>query len=48
MAEIGQAVALPSTKNYDIRLLIGGHPVTFESKSQKKPVTYKRYGRLDS
>lgn len=47
IAEVGQAVALPSTNKYDIRILVGGKEIIIKPKEQKKPVTYKRYERTE-
>ena len=47
IAEVGQAVALPTSNKYDIRILVGGQEITIKPKDQKKPVTYKRYDRTE-
>lgn len=47
IAEVGQAVALPTTNKYDIRILVGGKEIIMKPKEQKKPITYKRYDRTE-
>jgi hypothetical protein len=47
IAEIGQAVALPSKSKYNIRVIIGGYELDFEPFDQRNPSNYKRYGRTE-
>jgi hypothetical protein len=47
IAQVGQAVCLPSDKKYNIKVTVGGHMMTFQPFDQKKASTYKRYGRVD-
>jgi len=47
IAQIGQAVCLPSDKKYNIKVTVGGHMMVFKPFDQKKASTYKRYGRVD-
>lgn len=45
--QVGQAVALPKTDAYKIKVTVGGHAFILDPKEQKKPVTSKRYGQLE-
>lgn len=47
IAQIGQAVALPTNKPYSIKITLGGHETMFEPMPQKNPSNYKRYGKCD-
>ena len=47
IAHVGQAVALPSDKKYNIKLTIGGYEMVFEPFDQRNPSNYKRYGKFD-
>jgi len=42
-AEIGQAVALPSHKNYKVKMTIGGHELIFDPIETSRKTNYKRY-----
>ena len=46
ICQVGQAVALPSTKNYKIKVTVGGWTHTFEPVAQKAKTNYKRYDRM--
>jgi len=44
IAQVGQAVGLPSTEHYHVKITIGGFELDFKPFEQKKtPVKYKRY-----
>lgn len=47
IAQVGQAVALPTSKKYDIRVTVGGHEIFFKPLDQKNATNYKRYGRSE-
>ena len=47
IAQVGQAVALPTNKKYDIRVTVGGHEIFFKPLDQKNATNYKRYGRTE-
>ena len=47
IAQIGQAVALPSKKDYLIKVTLGGFELDFKPLPQKNPSNYKRYGRCE-
>lgn len=46
ICQVGQAVALPSTKNYKIKVTVGGWTYTFDPVAQKAKTNYKRYDRM--
>ena len=47
IAQVGQAIALPDTKSYDIRFCIGGEYITINPRQQKNPGYGKSYGRSE-
>ena len=47
IAQVGQAVALPSTKKYHVRITVGGFEMDFKPFDQKTPVKYKRYDKSE-
>jgi len=47
IAQVGQAVALPSDKKYDIKITVGGYEMLFKPFDQRNPSNYKRYDRHD-
>ena len=47
IAQIGQAVALPTDKKYEIKITIGGFEMLFKPFDQRNPSKYKRYDRYE-
>ena len=45
IGQVGQAIALPSTKDYTIRITIGGFELNFKPTNSGSKTYYKQYGR---
>jgi hypothetical protein len=48
IAQVGQAIGLPSDKNYNVKITVGGFEMLFEPFKQKESLKYKRYARSPS
>lgn len=44
--QIGQCVALPSTKDYTVKVTVGGKEIDFNPISVKRDANYKRYEEM--
>ena len=45
IAQVGQAIGLPTSNKYNIKITVGGFEMLFEPFAQKESLKYKRYGR---
>ena len=47
IAQVGQAVALPTTQKYHVRITVGGLEMDFKPFETRTKTFYKRYDKME-